>query len=110
MTSKYFTCKVCHENTRFATMASDRVELERERGELIVVSCKHCHRKQSIHINEVKAEPNKVITGISVAAGAVASVALWNIGFIAVASFILPVIVYTAQQKMAATFNSYRIR
>ncbi|WP_116108084.1 hypothetical protein [Lewinella sp. IMCC34191] len=106
---KYFVCKFCHESTYVATSATDRVDLERERGERFSANCAHCHKPGSIHVNQILAKPNPVITVIGGVAGLVATAALWNVGFIAYAAGALPVIVYQAQAKSAQTFNSYKI-
>lgn len=110
MTSKYFTCKNCHENTKVKSMATDRVEMERDLGETFLVACSHCHDRKTIHVNDVNAEPNKIVTGVGAGMAVVLTAAFWQLGFIAGLSFTLPVIVYAAQQKAAATFNGYKIR
>ncbi len=88
-------------------MATDRVELERDKGETFMMECAHCYVRKEIHVNDVNAVPNKIVTGVGVAVGVAAAVALWNIGFIAWISGGLPVIIYGAQRKSASTFNSY---
>lgn len=110
MTSKYYTCPSCHENTPFKSMATDRVELEKDKGETFRVSCDHCHESRTIHVNDVKAKPNTIVTGIGVAAGIGATVALWQLGFVAWISGGLPIIIYAAQRKAADTFNSYKVK
>jgi hypothetical protein len=91
-------------------MSSDRVELERDEGEHIRTACKHCHKQLSIHPNDINAEPNKIITGIAGVAGVAATVALWNVGFIAGLSLSIPFIIYGVQTKAAETFNSYLLK
>jgi|GEM_PF-6336705 transcription elongation factor Elf1 len=76
MTAKYFTCKSCHENTKVKSMATDRVEMERDLGETFLAECGHCHDRKTIHVNDVNAAPNKVITGIGAVAGVIAVAAL----------------------------------
>ncbi len=108
-TTKYFTCRACHEPSPVTTNATDRVDLERERGARFRVTCRHCHKPASVHVNQVSAQPNRIVTGVGGIAGAVAIAALWNVGFIAYAAGALPVIVYQAQAKSAATFNGYKL-
>lgn len=91
-------------------MNSDRVELERGEGEYIRTACKHCHKQLSIHPNDINAEPNKIITGIAGPAGVAATVALWNVGFIAGLSLSIPFIIYGVQTKAAETFSSYLLK
>lgn len=109
MTTKFFTCPSCHASTPVPTHATDRVDLERDRGESFMVSCKHCLQPRSIHVNEVHAAPNQVITGLGVFAGVAAVVTLWNLDFIAWVAGALPVIVYQAQLTSANTFNGYSL-
>ena len=108
-TTKYYTCPSCHENTPVKTYATDRVDLERDLGETFASRCKHCHKPGSVHVNQVRALPNRMVTGLGVAAGVAATAALWKIGFIAFASGALPVIIYTAQNRSADTFNAYKL-
>lgn len=90
-------------------MATDRVELEKDKGETFRVDCDHCHESRTIHVNDISAKPSLIVTGIGVAAGVGATVALWQLGFIAWISGGLPVIIYAAQRKAADTFNGYKI-
>ena len=107
MTRKYYTCSSCHEPTALSTAATDRVGLERDRGESFVATCAHCHKPRSVHVNEVKAQPNPLVTGIAVAAAVTATLALLHIGLLAYVSLAFPVIVYGVQTKEAETFNAY---
>ncbi|WP_116125472.1 hypothetical protein [Lewinella sp. IMCC34183] len=109
MTRKYITCPNCHENTAFRTSATDRVDLERDRGEYFPVACRHCLRPRTAHVNDVNAAPHPAITAAGGAAGVAAIAALWQLGFIAYAAGALPVIVYRAQVSAAATFNGYKL-
>ena len=110
MTSKYTTCPKCHENTPFKTMAADRAELEREEGMDHRVNCATCHHPYVATVNDVKAKPNLTIVGVSLLVGLALALAIWTIGFIAGLAFALPLVVYAAQQRMAASFNAYRVR
>ncbi len=91
-------------------MATDRVELEKEQGETFRLSCSHCYESKTVHVNDIKAKPNLIVTGIGVAAGIGATVAMWNLGFIASISGGLPIIIYAAQRRAAETFNGYRVK
>ncbi|MGB3801884.1 MAG: hypothetical protein WA952_18845 [Lewinella sp.] len=108
-TRKYYVCSFCHASTSVRTYATDRVELELEMGQQFPAKCGTCHKPKSIHVNQVTAEPNPVVTAIGGIAGLAATAALWNVGFIAYAAGALPVVVYRAQAKSAQTFNSYKI-
>ncbi len=109
MTTKYILCESCHELNRIKSMATDRVELEKEMGENFQLNCSDCGKNQSIHINQVKAKPNKYITLLGVILGIALTVLFWNFGFIAFASFGIPILILRSQQKSSATFNSYKI-
>ncbi len=109
LTTKHFTCPTCYANTVVPTHATDRVDLERERGESFPATCKHCLKPRAIHVNDVRAVPNRVITGIGVFAGVVALGLLWQMGFIAWIAGGLPVVVYRAQVASASAFNGYSL-
>ena len=109
MTTKYFTCPSCHEATIFRTSATDRVDLERDRGETFMATCRHCLRPRSLHVNDISAKPSKAITAAGILGGVAATVALWHTGFISYVTGALPVIVYQAQRIAAATFNGYNL-
>ncbi len=92
-----------------STYATDRVDLERERGESFAATCKHCLKPRAIHVNDVRAVPNRVITGVGVFAGVAAVGLLWKMGFIAWIAGALPVLVYRAQVTSASAFNGYSL-
>lgn len=91
-------------------MATDRVELERDRGETFTVDCPHCLKKVNVHVNRVSARPNRIFTygGILLGLGSIAL--FWGLGFIATLSAAIPILVHQAQRKAAHTFNAYMIR
>jgi len=60
MTTKYYTCPKCHENTKVKYLATDRVDMERDLGETFVAEFAHCYERKTIHVDDVKAEPNKL--------------------------------------------------
>lgn len=84
--------------------------MERDLGGTFLAECSHCHDRKTIHVNDVNAEPNKIIVGIGAGVGVVATAALWQLGFVAGLSLSLPLIIYAAQQKAAGTFNGYKVR
>lgn len=110
MTSKYTICPKCGEKNPFKSMVNDRVELERELGMDHRVRCKHCGYVYTASVNDVMARPNPVIIGISVVVSIILTVLIFRLGFIAFLSVALPIIVWRTQEKMASTFNRYRVR
>lgn len=54
-------CKHCQKEIKVKSRANDRVELVQEIGEAFILNCKHCLRKESYQINEVKARESKSI-------------------------------------------------
>ena len=110
MTTKYFYCPECNERNSLRSMANDRVELEKDRGETFSVNCDNCHARPTIHVNDVQAEPNKLITGGSGVLGLVCAGMFFQLGFIAALPLALPIVVYQAQARAASGFNRYKVR
>lgn len=100
LTSKYATCKNCHENFSVSTAATDRVELERDKGPNFPVVCSHCHDRQTIHVNKVKAKPNLMITtiigGSALVLALLGMVLAYRVNIIVFAAlpFLIPGIIY----------------
>ncbi|OAV43996.1 hypothetical protein [Lewinella sp. 4G2] len=112
MNAPYFTCTNCHEDTRYKSYATDRVELEREDGTELRVTCSHCHESKTIHPNDISAAPNKVIPIVVGVIVAILMLVLFYMGWILISAILIgaPFAVWAAQQKSAANFNGYRIR
>ena len=108
----HYTCPSCHETNRFNSYATDRVELEREEGEAIRTTCKHCHEARTLHPNDIFAKPNVIVTGIATALVVGLLVALLMMGWILISAILIgaPFAVWAAQQKSASNFNGYMIR
>ena len=112
MTAKYYICSSCQEENSYRSFATDQVELEREVGVTIPVNCAHCHARKTVHPNDIQAKPNVWVPIIA----SVPAVALliWLVYqgwiLISVALFSVPVLVWAAQRKSSAAFNSYRIK
>lgn len=117
MTTKFFTCPSCKENARLRTFAPDRVELERERGLTFPVSCPHCHQEVVVHVDQVKARANHLVTYVVTAFCALVWFLIFLFGLylnifilLAATSLIgLPVAVRKAVERMATTFNEYKL-
>ncbi|NJC26638.1 hypothetical protein [Neolewinella antarctica] len=112
MTTKHYTCPACHEENRYKTFVTDRVELERAQGEAIRVTCKHCHESRTIHPNDVFAKPSLLPPVIVAIVVAIPLIILFRLGWIvfSVALIGAPFAVWAAQQQAATRFNGYRIR
>ena len=117
-------CKHCKSPIEVKTSVNDRAELERKRGTTFKLTCPHCHRPDTYHVNEVRATASGGVALI------VAVVLFLSIGivcllfarqlfvagyfhtFLLLAPFAIPVFVYSAMVKQgktnAALFNRYR--
>lgn len=110
MTNKFYFCPSCQERNKFSSLATDRVELEKDKGERIAVECAHCHARTNLNVNKIQAEPNNVITGASGVLGLICAGLFLNMGFIAGLPLALPVVVHQAQARAASSFNRYKIK
>lgn len=107
----YTNCKSCKTEITIKSNASTRPDLQMEKGDEFNVNCLNCGKLEKKHVNDIKAQPNKLILLIGLLLGIFATLFLWIIyGAIGVLSIIIPLIFL--QQQMSATkgFNSYMIR
>lgn len=58
-------CKHCRKEIRVRKSVSDRGELAREKGDQFTLKCGKCSRKESYHVNEVRAQESKSIALIA---------------------------------------------
>ncbi|MBQ0735245.1 hypothetical protein [Aquimarina celericrescens] len=49
-------CRSCSKPNKISSYASDRVELSKEKGEVINVKCKYCSKTYGYGVNDVNAE------------------------------------------------------
>jgi len=93
-------CPSCGEKHRSsALLVSDRIHLAKTRGVEVDFRCAKCGMNHKIHVDEVVAEHDftVLIAGIFFTLiGVLATVWLWNKGFIAWVSFSIPVFGTTA--------------
>ena len=106
----FFKCVFCNKENEIKIQEDDRGSLQMKKGEEIPYTCIECHKKDKIHINKIKAEPNKKTLIGSMILSVISTILLFNFGFVATLSFGLPMIVYLYQQNSAKNFNSYKIK
>jgi hypothetical protein len=115
-------CPQCNKEFTINTRASDRFILARKLGEEFPINCTECGSRLGVHVNEVKAEENKIMSllaGIIFLAGTIILfIWLWEYLFrtsaYGVLSFIgvlmIPYFVYgginRSQRERVKYFNS----
>jgi hypothetical protein len=117
MTRKYVTCPKCAEATRVSTFSLDRVVLERDQGADVTVICSSWGATFVVHVNEVVARTNHLATYLVTAFGVFTWLVIILSGLylnswilLAATGLIgLPAAVRQAAEKMARTFNAYKI-
>lgn len=55
----FFKCNFCNKENKIKISEDDRGSLQMKRGDEITYNCIECNKKGKIHINKIKAEPNK---------------------------------------------------
>lgn len=107
----YSICKSCKRHIPIKSHASTRPDLEMERGEQFRITCNHCAIEQEKHVNDVRAKQNNTIVIGGIVLGGIATLLLLTVlGAVAVATFIIPILIYQQQQSSVKTFNTYRSR
>ena len=107
----YTNCKSCKKDIKIKSSASTRPELQMEKGDEFNVNCQNCGKMEKKHVNDIKAEPNKMILLFGIGVGILATIFLWTFyGAIGTVSIIIPVLFWQQQMNSTKGFNSYLIR
>ncbi|WP_339887614.1 hypothetical protein [uncultured Flavobacterium sp.] len=105
-----FNCNFCNSENKVKIDFDDRGTLQMKKGDELSYTCFSCHKKDKIHINKITAKSNKIILLISVFISILSLILTFKSGFIAYASLIFPILVYTYLKSLEDNFNSYRIK
>lgn len=106
----YTLCNSCDTEIKINSGANTRPELAHKMGEKFQVNCPDCGINNERHPNDIRAkvDPNIILIGIGI--GAVASfVLIFYFGFIALATFLIPLLIYQGQENSATAFNKYML-
>ncbi|PAP74793.1 hypothetical protein B1759_16575 [Rubrivirga sp. SAORIC476] len=109
-------CRDCKEPSRVKENARDRLVLSKSLGREFQHRCEKCGGRATYHIDDVTASAARTkLYGLvaAVAVAGVATVVLWNLGWVSTLTFILFGGIYFAIQQGAETkakaFNSYKL-
>ena len=104
-------CTACKKLVHVKSNASTRPELASAKGDNFNVNCSHCASDFETHVNDVEAHTNATFLIAGVTIGLILVAVLWIFfGGIAVASFLIPILVYRQQSSSTNAFNVYRIK
>ena len=104
-------CNSCRKPIRVTSVAKTRSELQMEKGDTLDINCEHCGTNSKKHVNDIFAEPNKLMLITGVVLGVMATDVLWAYyGAIGTVSIIIPIIYWQRQSKAVHAFNSFMIR
>lgn len=115
----YYYCSSCQEENSFKTKATNRFELQKERGNTINERCKNCGTVVKRRINRVHAKPNKWILIIGGLIGATLAiiaivftlaVSVFMIVILIPAISSIPFIAWREQDKKANAFNKVMVK
>ncbi len=107
----YYYCSSCQKENSFTTKATNRFELQEERGNEINERCTYCGTVNKRHVNRVHAKANTFNMLIGGVLGLLVTVILALIipkialFFIAGTIFSLPYLAWRSEEKKASTFN-----
>lgn len=121
------TCINCKHELKIRTYAQDRVQLARQKGDQIELTCSYCNATQKYPVDEFSAVPNRLLQAIAPVSFLIGTPliiwliwdVIWRLTLsyaILVASglFLLPVIIYGLILKNDRTrvnaFNRHRFR
>ncbi len=104
----FSNCPHCAAQINIKSYASDRSMLERERGEVFEIRCDKCRKRRKVHVNEVRAKISRsyLIAGLVIGA-LFGLLLLFVLGYIALATFLIPIIMASQEKKAVHGFNTY---
>jgi hypothetical protein len=104
-------CKSCKKDIKVKSSAATRADLQMEKGDEFQVNCQKCGKVEIKHINDIKAEPNKIILLAGFVIGVLVTIVLFiYYGLIGTISIIIPMIFWQQQQIATKSFNAYMVR
>jgi DNA-directed RNA polymerase subunit RPC12/RpoP len=105
----YYYCSSCKKENSFNTKASNRFELQEERGNHINDRCNHCGTQVKRRVNRVHAKPDIKIVSIGLLLGIISTIFLWNLGWIATLTFSIPILAFSYASQQASNFNKVMV-
>ena len=106
-----YRCSSCKKDNTIKTKASDRHGLLMERGNNeFNERCKHCGNFTKKHINRLYAEGDYTYVLIGFVVAAIATVLLWDFGFISTLTFTIPIWFFTEMKKKSSIFNGSMVK
>jgi hypothetical protein len=69
------------------------------------LNCTNCGKKDKIHINRVDASIDNRLIILGIVIGAICTVFLWEFGFIAAVTFLVPIFFWNQEMKLSSQFN-----
>ncbi len=105
----YYYCSSCQKENSFTTKATNRFELQNERGNHINERCKKCGTIVKRRINRVYAKANKMYILGGLGIGVLCTVLLWELGWVATLTFTIPIIIARSTEITASKFNKVMV-
>ncbi len=106
-----YRCSSCKKDNTIKTKAIDRHGLLMGRGSNEFNGrCKHCGNFTKKHINRLYAEDDYTFVLIGFVVAAIATVLLWDFGFISTLTFSIPIWIFTEMKKKSSMFNRTMVK
>jgi len=104
-------CNSCNERTSIKSKATDRPELIKDKGENFNIQCGNCNKNLTIHVNDVRAQPDVKILAFAGFVGILITIILWVLlGAVGTISLGIPILIWAQQNKAVHDFNRYMTR
>lgn len=106
-----FRCSSCKKDNTIKTKAYDRHGLLMERGSSeFNERCKHCGNFTKKHINRLYADDDYTLVIFGFIAAIIATILLWDFGYISTLTFTIPIWFWTIMKKKSSTFNRTMVK
>jgi DNA-directed RNA polymerase subunit RPC12/RpoP len=106
-----YRCSSCQKDNTIKTKAYDRHGLLMERGNNeFNERCKHCGNFTKKHINRLYADDDYTFVIVGFVAAIVATILLWDFGYVSTLTFAIPIWFWTIMKKKSSTFNRTMVK
>lgn len=106
-----YRCSSCKKDNTIKTKSSDRHGLLMERGSNeFNERCKHCGHFTKKHLNRLYADDDYTLVIIGFVLSAIATIFLWDLGWISTLTGAIPLYFWTEMKKKSSAFNKTMVK
>ncbi len=101
-----YICSSCKAQNFIQEKAETRIDLKMKlNSDSVRVNCRKCGKMDKKHINRIDAVVDYKVNLIGLLLGIISTVLVWQIGFIAAFTFVIPIFFWRHEMEKTSRFN-----